>query len=250
MSIESIPDSLTDTESSVPAPLSPQQRIEQIVDWMTLFVSPGQVVELRALGVQHRYGGPHTESGFFDYEHLLDFAKAAYRLSPFAKGVYFTLNPLNNDLLARRANRVDYAKEGELAKDRDVLERRWLLIDVDPERDTHISATDNERKAAAEVGDQVLQHLQSLGWPRPIVGDSGNGFHLYYPIELPAADENDVDRVLQALGHQFNTPAAKVDGTVFNPSRISKVPGTMARKGDSTKDRPHRLARIIKVPSS
>ena len=67
--------------------------------------------------------------------------KAARELSPFAKGVYFSLNPLKAEILARRRNRVDRAKEGELAGDKDVVRRRWLLIDADPVRDPHISAT-------------------------------------------------------------------------------------------------------------
>ena len=41
---------------------------------------------------------------------------------------------------------------------------------------------------------------------------------------------------------------AKVDETVGNPARIGKLYGTWARKGDSTADRPHRLARILAAP--
>jgi hypothetical protein len=37
---------------------------------------------------------------------------------------------------------------------------------------------------------------------------------------------------------------------VFNPARIWKLYGTIARKGDSLPDRPHRLARVLDVPSS
>jgi hypothetical protein len=40
----------------------------------------------------------------------------------------------------------------------------------------------------------------------------------------------------------------EIDEKVFNPSRISKVYGTLARKGDHTNDRPHRWARIILAP--
>ena len=37
----------------------------------------------------------------------------------------------------------------------------------------------------------------------------------------------------------------KVDEKVYNPSRISKIYGTLARKGQSLSDRPHRWARIL-----
>ena len=41
-----------------------------------------------------------------------------------------------------------------------------------------------------------------------------------------------------------------MDTTSGNPSRIWKLPGTIARKGDNTADRPHRLAHIIEAPDS
>src|SRR5262249_50622015 len=112
-----------------------------------LLIDPGQVLELRALDVR-RNGRPHIEAGFYDYEHLENMAKAALVVTKYAKGVYFTLNPLNPDLLARRCNRMDWANEGELSKDKDVLKRRWLLIDADPVRDPLISSTDQEKKNA------------------------------------------------------------------------------------------------------
>jgi hypothetical protein len=54
--------------------------------------------------------------------------------------------------------------------------------------------------------------------------------------------------VLLALAQRFDTDAVKIDRAVFNASRICKVPGTVARKGDNTKDRPHRRARLLEVP--
>ena len=42
----------------------------------------------------------------------------------------------------------------------------------------------------------------------------------------------------------------ELDQAVFNPARLTKLYGTMARKGDNTPDRPHRLARIISLPEA
>src|SRR5262249_32077297 len=42
--------------------------------------------------------------------------------------------------------------------------------------------------------------------------------------------------------------AVKVDTSVSNAARIWKLYGTMACKGDSTPDRPHRMASILHVP--
>src|SRR6185503_19824466 len=106
------------------------------------------------------------------------------------------------DLLARRANRIDWAEEGELAKDTDVLCRRWMLIDVDPARDRFISATAEEKKLAEET----------------------------------------------MLAVRFDTDRVHIDQIVFNPARICKLPGSLARKGDHTKERPQRRARILEAP--
>src|SRR5437763_820528 len=82
-----------------------------------------------------------------------------------AESVYFTLNPLNRDLLARRCNRVDAADQGETACDADVLRRRWLLIDADPTRISGVSSTDEEKARAWDLIHKVRDHLGALGWP-------------------------------------------------------------------------------------
>jgi len=214
-----------------------------------MLVAPGQVVELRALDVRrYKNARPHTESGFFDSDHLLAMAQAALAVTDFCRGVYFTLNPLNAELLDRRKNRIDWAKEGELAKDKDVVARHWLLIDADPVRDPHVSATDAEKRNAYDTILAVREHLRSRSWTDPVLTDSGNGYHLLYRVDLPANDGGLVERILGGLAARFDTDHVTIDLSVFNPARICKLPGTIARKGDSTETRPHRRARILEVP--
>ena len=231
-------------------PLSPQEMVALLAEQYRLLVAPGQVVELRAVDVKYNNGRPHVEAGFFDYEHLADMAKIAYRVSRCAKGVYFTLNPLHPDLLARRCNRIDWANEGELAKDKDVLGRRWLLVDADPVRDPFVSATDEEKAVAHGTILEVREFLRSRCWPDPLWSDSGNGYHLLYPIDLPAEDGGVVERILKALARRFDNDRVKIDQKVFNAARICKLPGTLARKGDSTPTRPHRRAALLEGPCS
>src|SRR5262249_54197653 len=128
-------------------------QIEQIAEWLRVFIAPDQVTELRALKVCRKGERPHTESGFFDFAHLDKMARAANALSvpKSAKGLYFTLNPLKPDLLAHRANRIGWAEEGELATDKDVLRRTWFFVDADPERDRYVSATDAEKAASLDT---------------------------------------------------------------------------------------------------
>jgi hypothetical protein len=72
-----------------------EQPLDKMVRSMKLFVEPGQIVEMRALDVHSGYGKPHVEAGFFESEHLHQMATAALRVTEKAKGLYFTLNPVN-----------------------------------------------------------------------------------------------------------------------------------------------------------
>ena len=90
--------------------------------------------------------------------------------------------------------------------------------------------------------------LREEGWPDPIVGDSGNGGHLLYRVELPVHDDGLIRRCFQALALRFDDDTVKIDQSVFNPARIWKLYGTVSRKGDNLHERPHRLARILEEP--
>jgi hypothetical protein len=134
---------------------------------------PGQVVELRA----PKTGKDGTISGYFNDHPKL--AQELEELSGEVGAVYYTLNPVNPALLARANNRIKTRAE-HLTNDApdNIVGRNWLLIDCDPVRPAQISATDEEKKAAKQLASQVRNHLRSLGWPEPVVCDSGNGYHL------------------------------------------------------------------------
>jgi putative DNA primase/helicase len=220
-----------------------------VANWLALFVRPDDVAELRALHVTQGYGKPATMAGFYDGRHLAAMSTEALKLTPRAKGVYLTINPLAPDILARCANRVQVAGTGDLAGDGHVVGRRWLYVDVDPVRLAGISANDAEKAAALIVAGAVRQHLDGLGWPPPILADSGNGYHAFYLLDLPADDGGLVQRCLAALAKRFDTDKAKVDKGVHNAARIVKLPGTLARKGDPTPERPHRRGGILEIPA-
>jgi hypothetical protein len=230
-----------------------------IVTTIQALVRPGDVFEVRGLKVPQRYGNPATVSGYYDFEHISEAAAAALELSDKrrARGVYITLNKVKPELLAQRRYRLDVVKTGETTSDEHIERRQWLLIDVDPKRAADISSSDQEKAKALSVMRAVREHLDMLGWPAPVVGDSGNGYHLLYPIDLPADDGGLVKRVLLALSQIFDSEDSeevkiKIDTTVHNPSRISKLYGTMARKGDDAPDlgRPHRRAKLMEVPNA
>ena len=99
---------------------------------LAVLFEPGAVVELR---IPHT-GRTRTVSGYFDDMDAL--TRAAARWSGRARGIYVTLNPIQPALLARAHNRaIPYAET--TTSDHEVLRRRWLPIDFDPVRPSHIS---------------------------------------------------------------------------------------------------------------
>ncbi len=209
---------------------------------------PDAVLEVRALHVPGRDGG--TWAGWFDdADAAVHAIEVLDRRRP--KGVYVTLNPVRHDLLARRANRIGRVdRDMALTADSDVLARRWLGLDFDPERASGISSTDEEHGRALERAAQAASWLRGRGWPEPTQGDSGNGGHLLYPVELPndPAAAALVKGGLEAVALRFGGDGITVDTAVGNAARIWRCYGTANRKGDSTDNRPHRPARLLAVP--
>lgn len=220
----------------------------EIIRAYRLIVGDGNVTELRALKAQRRDDYRScTLCGYFD---SADALVAAVGTIKTAKGVYIVPNPVNPDLLARSCNRLKPAGMGDATQDSHIIRRRWLLIDSDAVRPTGISSTDAEHAAALGRIRDIVAYLTSVGWPTPIVADSGNGGHAMYRIDLPSDDCGRVQRYLQALAARFDDGTVKVDTSVDSPANLWKLYGTMACKGDDVPGRPWRMARIIDSPTS
>ena len=214
-----------------------------ILRFVELLWRPGDVREVR-IPKYNKYG--HTASGYFDSPESL--AESAAKWDGKAN-LYFTLNPVNPALMARASNRIADKAETTSA-DVDVIRRRSLFIDIDPDRPSGISSTEDERQAARLVLDEVVSFLDNKDWPQPIVAVSGNGWYLLYPISLP----NDpsslelVQGVLVSLATRFNNEAVHIDTTVCNAARLAGLIGSMKVKGDFLTDRPHRRSQLESVP--
>jgi hypothetical protein len=209
-----------------------QNPSRQIAEWLVLLIDPESTAELRVLSDDRPPIVRHYRPG-----DLLRMARDAIQLGQGAKGVYWLMNPIPADW------------SSGTAKDGDIVRRRWLLVDCDPKRAGTVSSTDAEKELAHEKAFEVATYLESLGWPNPIIADSGNGWHLLYRIDLPADDGGLVARALKALSARFSDEAVDIDVKVGNASRICKLYGTLAAKGDHTAERPHRVSKIDSIPS-
>ena len=229
-------------------------------DVYNLFFSPGDVVEIRAYGLSKSSkawegwaGGAGVVYGYFD--NAKDFGTAAGALEAAkAPGIYFTLNPVVPDLLARAANRLKAATaKSPTTSDKDILKIRWIPIDLDPERPSGISSTKDELTAAVQLRNKIYKDLVKMGAVDCLIpAVSGNGAHLV--IHLDQERENNADlveantefmrRILAGIHAKWSTEKVKVDLAVCNPARIWKLYGTTGRKGDDTKDRPHRMSYV------
>ena len=218
---------------------------DEVLTALTAIVEPDTVFEVRALDARigHSYRISRVSGFFNSRETCLNQLK---RLTAFC-GIYITLNPVRPALLARRANRLDYvAERNTLTGDQHIVSRRCIIVDVDPVRPSGISATDAEKKAAWEKAQLIVEYLRSHGWPEPfIIADSGNGYHLIWRVNLPANDGGLIQRLLNALADHFDDDTVIIDRDVFNPSRIGRLYGTLAAKGDDIPERPHRLSKMV-----
>ncbi len=227
--------------------MAPDRRSE-ILKTLHLISSPGSIVEVRIIT------NDGIGSGYFDnFEKLAD-QVCILDDNPQIRGIYITLNEVNPALLARRANRIimRLSKKDATTADKDIIRRHWLPIDINPIRPSGVSSSDEEHRYALAKAEEISAYLQSVGWPDPLIADSGNGAHLLYRIDLPHDEAaNDlVKSCLHALAARFSDDICTIDTANHNAARIWKLYGTMARKGDNTPPRSHRAAKLVREPAS
>lgn len=218
------------------------------------FVHPGEVVEVRVPFFKGRINNENvrgTITGYFDNHDAFSEAVRAIDGQSHS-GIFFTIQVIDPRLIGRACNRM---KPGIPAtSDNNVLFYRWLPIDLDPVRPSGISSSDSELQEALTLRDSVtVWTKENLHFPKPITAMSGNGGHLLYRLpDLPVNADNHtfIKNTLEGLAQRFNTNKVKIDTTVFNPARIWKLYGTIARKGDELpgneyrEARPHRMTYI------
>jgi hypothetical protein len=208
--------------------------------WLIVATCNTSILELRALWPAGIIPEKKALSQIFrakDYLSVVQcraaFESEALRLNSLSYNIYIVMNPINESF------------QGKSAGDADISHRDLLLIDIDRAEKMVAPATDDEVEAARQVADAIKAFMEERGWSDPIRVMSGNGHHLYYMLaDMPNNQESKllIQTLLLTLAQRFDTDIVKVDTVVFNASRITKVPGTIARKGLESEGRSYRMA--------
>ena len=165
------------------------------------------------------------------------------------KNVYIVLNEIDKACYAKSA-RDEFKMGASATTDKDIIGRWWLLIDLDPIRPTDTSSSQESLEKAEAKAKQVYGFLKQQGFTEPVIGFSGNGYHLLYRICFKNTNEvsETIKRFLNTLHILFSDEHTKVDTANFNASRVCKLYGTLAQKGSDTEEYPHRMSHIISIP--
>ena len=210
-----------------------------------LLQAPGEVFEVRVIGTSSR---KDILSGYFQDADTL-FQKLD-TIDLRKRNIYITLGEVREECFSRSQCERFEKNPAVTTNDNDIIAYRWLFVDLDPDRPTGISSSDEQLRSAEVLRDKVYEYLQGLGFPEPVQAMSGNGYHLLYRINIPNNEKGRalIEKCLKNLAALFDNDDVKIDTTNSNPSRICKLHGTLAQKGTSTKKRPHRMSKLLSVP--
>lgn len=210
-----------------------------MVSGLSLLHEPDEIIEIRSIDPKP------VISGYF----RADSPAIAKELSRYPNRTFYqTMNRVKSACYAREQHERLIERPHETTTDSDIAGYQWLLIDADPVRPSGVSASREEKEAARRVAGMTMKKLMAMGFSEPIVADSGNGYHLLFHIHASPKEKQVLADFLAVLDMWFSTEQVKIDTAVFNPARITKLYGTIATKGASTPERPHRRSGIIRKP--
>lgn len=184
----------------------------------------------------------NTISGYYDTDHFDNIQNdiSQYDQDVGTKAIYTTIHKVNKACLSRAKNRLKTNAE-TTTNDNDVTHFLTFPIDIDPPRPAGVSSTEAELSEAKEKGKAIAAELETLGLAC-LKAMSGNGIHIVVVLN-PLENTQENAEAFKFLGDR----AANywdTDTTIYNPSRIWKLYGTISRKGDNTDDRPHRKSTV------
>ena len=209
------------------------------LSWLSVLHEPDEIIEIRSIDPKP------VISGYF----RADSPAIAEEIARYPNRTFYqTMNRVSDACYARSQHERLVERPHETTSDADILGYQWILVDADPVRPSGVSASAEEKEAAHRVAGKAMKKLMAMGFSEPVVADSGNGYHLLFRVHADPEERQVIADFLSVLDMWFSTAAVKIDTAVFNPSRITKLYGTVARKGAGTQERPHRQSRILLIP--
>ncbi len=212
---------------------------QEIRRWHSVFKRDDELFEIRILG-------DRTWSGYF-----YDIEKAIEQLKPFDNAnIYYSINEVKKACASREQFNCFKQVKGTATSEQDIEHRWWLPIDIDCERPSGVSSTNEEKSFAHKKAQDVFKFLRSNDFSEPVVCDSSSGYHLFYPIDMDNDSESKqaIKAFLETLSNHFSDDKVKIDIVLHDANRIIRLPGSFGRKGRSSSERPHRMAKILSVP--
>ncbi len=164
------------------------------------------IIEIRML--KTRKG---TVSGYYNKEGFKNIDRDIKKYNGM-NNIYVVMNEPKKELIARGVNKLREFTQ-ETTKDDDIVRRHWLLLDFDPIRVAGICSTDEEKEKAYQLSNDCRMFLNSIGFPNPVVTDSGNGYHNLYKVDIENTKENIklVKSFITALAEKFDNDDVKID---------------------------------------
>lgn len=214
---------------------------DEIRRWHSVFKRDGELFEIRILGDRNPWSGY-----FYDVETAI---KELEKFDNF--NIYYSINEVKQACASREQFNCFKQVKGTATSKQDIEHRWWMAIDVDCERPSGVSSTNEEKAKAHKKAQDVFVFLRDNGFSMPVVCDSSSGYHLLYPIDMDndQTSEDCIKAFLEILANNFTDESVKIDTVLHDANRILRLSGSYGRKGRSTKERPHRLAKILSVPN-
>ena len=205
--------------------------------------APGQQVEIRVL-IKDGY----SMLGRFDnVAKMFEWLLAADH-DPNVTAIWWTIQELSPESAPNNLERRYGSKNESMAR------RRWIFVDVDRAKKKDAPASNDrpasgEELAALESRFQVvLGWLEEHGITPSLTAMSGNGYHLFVPVDNwpnDAEHENLAKAFIRTLNTKFSDEKVNIDVATAHAGRLAKVPGTVSRKGDETSERPYRVSHVV-----
>jgi len=146
-------------------------------------------------------------------------------------------------------------------KRQDVAQYVRFLVDIDRKTKrvdgVRVNASEEERNTLLEAAHKVGEWVSGILNARPLMADSGNGFHLYWSLRpdvfMDAIIPNEENKTtykecLLAIKQRFDSESVEIDPSLSEPEQIIRLWGTHNRRDPETPGRPHRQSLILAKP--